>query len=94
MVKLYFKYDAKTRENMTDSNVLAMLDKYPCSRDGKRIRVIVRDDNFESPVVQLAERQEDIYEPWKSDYWLVAATTWDGTFVPDDTWEMILVQED
>lgn len=93
MTKLYFKYNKDIRD-IADPNVMNLIEqnKY-AGRDGIRIRVIVENENYESPKVQLAEYEYELEEPWKSDYWMLGETTWNGVFIPDDTWELVELKD-
>ncbi len=92
MVKLYFKY-GRELENISDSNVIELIEKYRHSGcDAYRVRVIVEDENYKSPTVQLAGYEFEHDEPWKSDWWLLGETTWGGKFVPDDSWETVVLE--
>jgi len=92
MTKLYLKY-GKDIKDITDKNVMKMIKDCPCG-DQFRLRVIIVDDNFENPHVQLAEFIKEYEQPWKSDWWLDDHTTWNGTFDPDNTWEIIDLDKD
>lgn len=93
MTKLYFKYN-KAIQDVKDVNSRNLIEKYKgCGRDGIRIRVIVENENYESPKVQLSEYEYEFEEPWKSGYWLLGETTWDGTFIPDKTWELVELKD-
>lgn len=93
MTKLYFK-DNKAIRDIADPNVMNLVEKNkPAGSDGIRVRVIVRDDNYEAPKVQLAEYIFEREEPWKSAWWMLDETTWDGVFTPDDTWELVELED-
>ena len=91
--KLYFKYD-RDIHSIEDINVRDMIQKTGkhVGRNGIRVRVIVKGDNYEAPKVQLAEYVFEPVEPWKSEWWKVNETTWDGTFIPDETWELVTLE--
>ena len=91
--KLYFKYD-RDIYSIDSKNVQDMIEKTgtQVGREGIRVRVIVKEDNFESPKVQLAEYVYEREEPWKSEWWKVNETNWDGVFVPDETWELVTLK--
>lgn len=87
--KLYFKYN-KDIDTINDTNVIDMINKNTMiGRNDVRIRVIIKDNNYNCPLVQLAEYEFEKIEPWKSDYWMVDETTWNGEFIPDNTWKLI-----
>lgn len=93
MTKLYFKYNKAIRD-IADPNVMNLVEKNkPAVSDGIRVRVIVGDDNYEAPKVQLAEYIFEHEEPWKSDWWMLDETNWDGTFIPDETWELVELKD-
>lgn len=93
MTKLYFKYN-KAIQDVKDVNSRNLIEKHKdCGRDGIRIRVIVENENYKSPKVQLDEYYYEFEEPWKSFYWPLGETTWDGVFVPDDTWELVELKD-
>lgn len=92
MTKLYFKYNKDI--HFTNPNVREMIERNKnVGRNGLRIRVIVREDNYEAPKVQLAEYVFEHEEPWKSDWWMLDETNWDGTFIPDKTWELVELKD-
>lgn len=97
MTKIYLKYSpllfASNRypTRGLDPNVDAMLDKNKPS--DHRIRVIVENNNYLNPRVQLASLKEEYDQPWKQTYWFEDETTWNGEFTPDDTWQLFELEE-
>lgn len=87
-IKLYFKYGSDIK-SISDPNVIELVKEVRSIVANKRVRVIVENDNYESPTVQLAEYEFEFEEPWKSDYWLLNQTQWNGLFIPDTSWECV-----
>ena len=93
MTKLYFKYNKAIRD-IADPNVMNLVEKHKHSGcDAYRVRVIVEDENYKSPTVQLAGYEFEHDEPWKSAWWMLDETNWDGTFIPDKTWELVELKD-
>lgn len=92
--KIYLKYNQALR-SIADSNTVELIERTIGRKTSEvRVRVIVENDNYESPKVQLAEYEYEVEAPWKSDYYLIGETTWNGTFTPDESWELVEVGED
>lgn len=95
MTKIYYTVRKSAMLSIANDPVRQLVNKYvsATTKEKFRLRVIVSDNDYKNPLVQLARYEYDDYEPWKSDYWMCEEVHWDGLFVPDESWLLNVLPE-